>query len=260
MIHCGELFFDESEFSYTIVMKELAQLEDSGNYSLKIKSNGHRSPNSLNFDVLNNQLILNRLPEKLELFENELLNLEVGFTRPVKFHEWTKDSKALTNKSLKIKNGKLTESISIPSVKIEDGGVYDFKCSDDNDSEKHSTFCEVIVKERPEKILKPLKDISVKEGQQIELIVQLDRLIPDEKINWIFKGIPFESSKHGEDVTIKSIPETKSYQIIIKNSLKIRDDGVFGFKTPNTFSECKVEVEETPIVFKKELENFKLKV
>ena len=168
-------------------MKKPASLTDSGLYTLKLNSTKQKAPNNLNIQVLPKDLFTLALPEKIELFEGERLNLEVKLNKPVNQVNWSKDTESLKLSPTSFINEKLAYSVLISQVKLEDAGKYRFECDElDDNNEKYFSECLVIVKPKPEKLVKSLKDLGtvrVKEGETVNLLVKFDKPVHRIKSN-----------------------------------------------------------------------------
>ena len=255
----------KSECWYRLILKKPASTNDSGEYSLHILSSDEDSPNSLPIEVISSHLFALELPERVELFEQEPLKLQVKSNQAIKAYFWLKDSAKISDKD-KLKTEKLTYIFNLPSAKLSDGGVYEFVCDDFKDkagSIKNATKCSVVVKPKPEKQLKSLTDLGVvklKEDDSLLLPVKFDKPLNKADIKLYLNGNEFIPSEHGEEASIKYNPDTSAYSVQINRVKPGRDDGVYKIKTPNSESECRVEIEEKPVKFVSELENFRLKV
>jgi hypothetical protein len=261
----------KSVVSYKIVMKLPASVDtDTGIYNLKLNSSKDKSPNSLNIEVLSRNLFVMEMPEKLELFEGEPLKLQVKCNQQIINYYWLKDDEKLSyREDQKNKVEKLTFMFSISAAKLADSGAYEFVCDDFKERTQNAQLiktrskCDVLVKPKQERQIKSLNDlgtIRLKEGDTLVLPVKFDKRVPEEDIGVYLNGNEFVPEEHGNEVSIKYNPDLNTYVVQIENVQPGRDEGVFKITSPNTESECKVIIEEKPLKFVTEIENFKIKV
>ena len=250
---------EESPNDYKILFKSPAVKDDSGIYSLSLKTPQVTSPNSIDFKVLDKNLFIVELPETLELIEEEPLRLQVKCNQPVNVYKWLKDDQKLTVREEKLRPDKTVFAFNIASSKVSDSGAYEFVCEEFNAKSR----CIVTVKPKPEKLVRGLDDLGtvrVKEGETIALKVKFNKPVPEEDLKLYLNGKEFVPNEHGDKVSMKFKPETNEYIITIEDSKPERDEGRYKLTSPNTDSECSVVVEEKPLKFVTELENLKIKI
>jgi len=109
-------------------------------------------------NVENSSFFLAELPEAVEIFEGECLRLEVKCTKIVTRFSWWKEAVNLNAKEDKYKKDKLVYVYEVKSAKVSDAGVYEFRCEEG--SGKAFSKCSVVVKSRPEKLVKSLSDLG----------------------------------------------------------------------------------------------------
>lgn len=258
---------DSKSYFFALKMKNQASLIDTGSYSLKIKSSGQKSPNSLDINVMNKNLFCMELPESIEIFEQEPLRLQVKCNQPIQNYHWLKDAEKVQSGEPP-KSDRMSFAFTIPEAKLSDAGTYEFLCADfkkkeNSDSIKSSSKCIVTIKKRPEKQVKSLNDlgtIKIKEGETLTLPVKFDKPMEIGDIKLFQNGKEFVPTEHGNDVEVKLSPLSNTFTMQINNAMPGRDEGRYKLTSPNTESECTVIVEEKPIKFVTELENFKIKV
>lgn len=245
---------------FRLTMKQTVSENDSGEYTLKLKSSGDKSPNAVKINVENSNFFLSELPESIEIFEGELLKLELKCIKIVSKFSWIKDGANLTVKEDKYKKDKLVYAFEVKSAKGTDAGVYEFHCEEG--SGKAFSKCTVTVKTKPEKLLKSLNDlgqVKVKEGETINLKVKFDREVKLEDLKLTLNDAEFVPTDHGDQCEIK-LNKDNEYTVQIKGAKLGRDDGKYKLVSKNTESECSVAIEEKPLKFISELEHCRLKV
>jgi hypothetical protein len=258
---------DSKDLTYVLTMKNSVSYLESGIYLLKLNSSRQESPNSLEISVLPSNLFNVELPERLEIFEEEALKLQVKCIMSPKNFEWLKDSETITKKE-RLTSVNSTFIYSVSNAKMSDSGVYEFICKDFNEKQKFetmkcSTKCLVVVKKVPEKQIKSLNDLGlvrVREEDPINLTVKFDKPLEKESIKVYLNDNEFTPEEHGEECFIKYNKENNTFNIQISKSKKGRDEGKFRIKSPNSESECQVLIEEKPLKIVKEFENVKLKI
>jgi hypothetical protein len=255
---------EENEFGYKIIMQNPAQLNDSGNYLLRLTKTQEKSPNSLTFEVTASNIFTLELPETLEVYLDEQLKLEVKSSQSLIVYKWIKDGKKVNSPVSNSTRQQLIYSFVVKNAKLSDSGLYEFVCEDQFRPEmKTKTQCMVTVKERTERQIKSLKDLGtvrVKEGETIDLSVKFDKLIDPATVEIYLNDAKLETNDANPYVTTEFTPTTLVFSIKIENAQKPRDEGKYKVKTPNSESDCQVLVEDKPLRFITELENVKIKV
>ncbi len=250
-----------NEVYYRIVLKKPCQLDDSGQYSLKINSSQVSSPNSLKFDVKTKNIFALELPESIEVTENEPVQLQVKCNQVLQAFHWLKDQQNFNLHPTKVDRSNYT--LKIEKAKLSDAGVYEFVCDEFESVKgaKHSTRCKLSVKALPEKQIKSLNDLGVlriKEGDELNLEVKFDKPVDDVKL--FFEDAEFISDEHGNDVQLKYDADSRTFTLKVRNVQPKRDEGNYKVKSTNTESQCAVIVEQKPLKFVTELQNVKLKI
>ena len=258
---------DSKDLTYVLTMKNAVSYLDSGIYLLKLISSRQESANSLEISCLPSNLFTVELPERLEIFEEEPLKLQVKCIMSPKNFEWLKDSETI-NKKERLTSVNSTFIYTVSNAKMSDSGVYEFICKDFAEKQKFETMkcsskCLVVVKKVPEKQIKSLNDLGlvrVREEDPINLTVKFDKPLEKESIKVYLNENEFTPEEHGDECFIKYNKENNTFNIQIIKSKKGRDDGKFRIKSPNSESECEVFIEEKPLKIVKEIENVKLKI
>ena len=75
-----------------------------------------------------------------------------------------------------------------------------------------------------------------------------------------FNDKEFVPREHGLSAETKYRPDNHEFSITILDTQTSRDEGRYKIQSLNTKSDCQVFIEEKPLKFVTELENFKLKI
>lgn len=210
--------------TFLLTMKDFASESDSGEYYLKLKSSGERSPNTVMLNVENSNFFLLELPEMLEVYEGEMIKLAVKCTKIVSEFTWTKNGEKLVVKEDKYKKDKLSYLFEVKQAKESDAGDYVFSC----EHGKASCKCTVTVKVKPEKLVKSLGDlVKVKEGETINLKVTYDKPVAEKDLQLFLNDAPFVPSDHGDLAEVKL--NKNEFTVQIKNAQATRDEGIYLF-------------------------------
>jgi serine/threonine protein kinase len=133
----------------------------------------------------------------------------------------------------------------------------------DNNKELCRQSIKLKESQKVEKQIRSLKDLGIvklKEGETINLKVKFDKYVPEKDIKLYLNDKEFNPIEHGSNVEIKYRPEIQEYSVVIGNAQTGRDEGRYKIQTPNTKSDCQVLIEEKPLKFVNEFENYKLKI
>ncbi len=133
----------------------------------------------------------------------------------------------------------------------------------DNNNELSRFSIKLNQPEKLEKQIRSLKDLGIlkiKEGETLNLKVKFDRHINEADVKVFFNDKEFIAREHGLSAETKYRPDNHEFSITILDAQTARDEGRYKIQSLNTKSDCQVLIEEKPIKFVTELENFKLKL
>ena len=224
--------------------------EDSGEYSIVVKSNSDGTQRSQKFfvQVYTKPTFQTPLKKTMKVITQQELVLECkvsGFPEPMLF--WYHDNEILEDNdrlSIDYENGLAT--LKIASCYLDDSGVYN--CKAINTVATTSSSCDVNIYSFPE-FQQGLSDIVIEKGKNIELVCKVSAH-PPPSVKWYQKGRELRNSN---DIHVSQSGD--EFSLVIKNS-KFSHAAEYTCKASNIVgeasSQCYVEVGTLP-VFKQEL-------
>ena len=224
--------------------------EDSGEYSIVVRSNSDGTQRSQTFfvQVYTKPTFQMPLKKTMKVITQQELILECkvsGFPEPMLF--WYHDNEILEeSERLSIEYENSLAVLKIASCFLEDSGVYN--CKAINTVATTSSTCDVNIYSFPE-FLQGLSDIVIEKGKNIELVCKVSAH-PPPSVKWYQKGRELRNSN---DIHVSQSGD--EFSLVIKNS-KFSHAAEYTCKASNivgeAVSQCYVEVGTLPI-FKQEL-------
>ena len=155
---------------------------------------------------------------------------------------WVKDGTQLPEKSehIVMESSGTIYKLKVAKALMSDAGKYEIRIG-----EKKSA-CDVVVKEKPLKFVRELRNARVTEEDAVEFLVQLNKEAP--KVTW---------TKDGKEIapceTISFVDEGATHKLLIPKS-QLSDAAVYAAVAEGKMSKAKLEVGQKPIQFVRPLE------
>ncbi|CEF63660.1 Hemicentin-1 [Strongyloides ratti] len=231
---------------YELLIKS-AMAEDIGNYKVVLSNDAGECDSSGDLDVKVPEIVklIDGLKDQ-DINEDEPLQLKVKISGKPRQVKWYKNGQEIIpNENLKLSDSNGEYTLTIPTSKADDAGVYRVVFTHDKGELQSS--CSVYVKPKKKdfvgtspEFLGPLSDVTIPEGETLVLKCQVfGNPMPDLK--WFKDGIEIQKS---DRVTLRlSLDGTASLRIL--DSTK-DDSGKYSIVAKNDFGEkessCKASV------------------